>query len=382
MEKELLLIGNECNGCYACVSKCPNGCITMQADAEGFWYPKIDEINCIQCRLCHNTCPIINKMIKEKISKDAFAAINCNEEVRKYSSSGGIFNLLARNIIESGGIVFGAAFTDDYKEVEHISVDNMEKIPLLMGSKYLQSRIGDAYNQAKHYLDLGKNVLFSGTPCQIGGLYAYLGKDYENLITQDIICHGVPSPKVWKKYVEFYEKRADSKIINAFFRNKINGWKTFSLQFKFENGDEYIKTVSKDLYMRGFLKDLYLRPSCYNCEFKSSNRISDITLADFWGVENVCADMCDDKGTSLILVNTNKGKMIFDSIVQDIRFCRVDKKTALKYNPPAEKCPIIPENRIKFMNDFSRKNFSRVMNKYCGIGFKTKIKNLMRKFLI
>ncbi len=379
MAKKLLSIGYKCNGCNSCQLKCPKDCIKMCVDAEGFWYPKVDGDICIDCGLCEKICPVLNKSTNENESDVALAVINKNTDIREQSSSGGVFYLLAENIIKNGGVVFGAAFTQDFKSVEHICVKDIESLPKLMGSKYLQSKIGEVYITAKQYLDDGKKVLFSGTPCQIGGLYSYLGRDYENLITQDLICHGVPSPMVWKKYVEYREKKSASKTRRTFFRHKKYGWKTFSVQFVFENCTEYIQIIRDDLYMRGFLADLYLRPSCYDCSFKSTNRISDITLADFWGIENVCPDMFDDKGTSLVLLNTEKAEAVFDSIKADSQYCYVDKSHALMYNSAAAKCPVIPQNRKLFMRDFQTMPFEKLIKKHCKVKFKTKIKRFLRK---
>ena len=376
---------SKCSGCYACAAKCPQKCISMKVDDEGFWYPTIDSSKCINCGICEKTCPIFNNQTCENTSERAFAVINKNDRIRLNSSSGGVFTLLAEKILDCGGVVFGAAFTPDFKSVDHIDIHNKSQLYLLMGSKYLQSRIGDAYLQVEKYLKENKKVLFSGTPCQISGLYAYLGKDYDNLITQDIICHGVPSPLVWKKYVDLRENKANSTVDSIFFREKKNGWKNFSLKFIFKTGKKYTQVISKDLYMRGFLTNLYLRPSCYDCSFKSENRIADITLADFWGIENINSKMNDDKGTSLILVNTTKAIELFEKIKNDIVFCDVDKSKALKYNIAATKSANMHKKRNAFMQDFQILKFEKLIKKYCGEKFFVKIKfyfkRILKKFL-
>ena len=298
-----------CSGCHACANACPQNCIQMISYEEGFWYPQVDKDNCIECGLCEKVCPILHKwQSDENRLTTAMAAINLNEEIRLKSSSGGIFTLIAEEIINQGGVVFGAAFANDFRSVHHIFVDNTKDLEKLRGSKYVQSKIGDTYKQAKDFLDGGRMVLFTGTPCQIGGLYSYLRKPYENLFTQDIICHGVPSPMVWKKYVDEREKKAASTTQRMFFRHKKYGWKTFAVLFEFLNSTVYMKNLHDDSFMRAFLSNLCLRPSCYNCSFKSIKRQADITLADFWGVQNELPEMDDDKGTSLVLVHSVKGE--------------------------------------------------------------------------
>lgn len=382
MVKKLSSVGDKCSGCFACVTKCPNSCIAMKTNNEGFWYPEIDEEKCVSCGLCEKICPVMGEKIIEQPSNESFAVINKNDKTRMESSSGGVFTLLAERVLDDNGVVFGAAFSDDFKSVQHICVKDKNKLWRLRGSKYLQSSIGDAYIQAENYLKQEKNVLFSGTPCQVAGLYAYLGTDYENLITQDIICHGVPSPLVWRNYVEYREHIAGSATKGIFFRHKKNGWKTYSLQFDFENDSEYIQPLAKDLYMRGFLANLYLRPSCYQCGFKSENRISDITLADFWGVENICPEMFDDRGTSLVLINTNKGKVLFNTIKSQTQNCDVEKSEALKYNSAATKSSLLPQKRKLFMDDIQTKPFSKIIKKYCRESIVNRSKRFVKKCLL
>ena len=236
---------SRCSGCHACSNACPKNCIQMTSDEEGFWYPQVDKEKCINCGLCEKVCPIIHKwQPDDSRTTTAMAAINLNEEIRLKSSSGGIFTLIAEEIIKQGGVVFGAALTDDFRSVHHIYVDNTDDLEKLRGSKYVQSKIGDTYKQAKDYLDSGRKVLFTGTPCQIGGLYSYLRTPYENLFTQDIICHGVPSPMVWEKYIEGHERKASSKTNIVTFRNKANGWKAYSVFIGFDNYKEYLNNHS------------------------------------------------------------------------------------------------------------------------------------------
>ena len=235
-----------------CSNICPQNCISMESDEEGFGYPKVDYEKCIECTLCIKVCPVINKVVVQN-EPSAYACINNNEAIRLESSSGGLFSLIAEQVIEDGGVVFGASFNKEL-EVEHSFVETKEELGKLRGSKYVQSRIGETYKKAKEILDLGRKVLFTGTPCQIGGLKSYLGKSYSNLLCVDIVCHGVPSPLVWKKYVDYRQEKAGSAVQRISFRRKDDGWKRYSVSFLFKNNTEYRETLDKDLYMRAFLK--------------------------------------------------------------------------------------------------------------------------------
>ena len=358
----------KCSGCHACSAICPKDCITMQVDEEGFKYPKVDAELCINCGLCEKVCPILHHTFKND-APIAYAAVNFNDQVRELSSSGGVFYLIAKYVIENGGVVFGAKFDDDFNVV-HSYAQTMEEIESFMGSKYAQSIIGENYTYAKKFLDSGKLVLFTGTPCQIGGLKAFLNKGYENLICQDLICHGVPSPKVWQRYMRFQEKNKKSKICGVSFRNKTYGWKTFSMMLDFLNGDKVVERFATDLYMTSFLRDLCLRPSCYKCSFKGKSRDADITLADFWGVQNVMPEMDDDKGTSLVIVHSPKGQQIFETIKENLRFQTVDFELATKNNPMMMQSASDKKERKRFLIDIEKKPFDKVVNKYCTLKVK------------
>ena len=351
----------KCCGCHGCMNVCPTGAITMEEDSYGFKYPHVDESKCINCGLCEKVCPIINNKTIDNEPK-AYGCYNKNEEVRLNSSSGGIFTLIAEEIISKNGVVYGAAFDNEFS-LRHIRVDNVNDLEKLRTSKYLQSTIGDTYKECKKDLDEGKYVLYTGTPCQIEGLLSYLMKDYDNLYTQDIICHGVPSPLVWKKYLK-YRKNYDignPKSIN--FRNKDNGWKSFNLKFNYDN-KHYSKSQNEDIYMKAFLKNIDLRDSCYSCSFKKYNRLSDITLADFWGVKNVLPELDDNKGTSLLIVNSKKGISLLELINKNIVAKEVDINNAVKSNPAFTKSVTMHKNRDDFMKEINENNFDIVVNKY------------------
>lgn len=361
----------ECAGCYACVNICPANCIIMEIDNEGFWYPVVEVDKCTNCNLCDKVCPIINKPTV-KNEPLAYSCFNKNEEIRLKSSSGGIFTLIAEEIIAEGGVVFGARFDNDFKVI-HDFVDNLEDLSLFVGSKYVQSKIGETYKTAKNYLKQGRKVLFSGTPCQIAGLKSFLMKDYNNLLTIDLFCHGVPSPKVWEKYVTHMENNAGSKMVSVSFRSKAKGWKLFSMSASFENGFKYSEPLNKDLFLVSFLKNLSLRPSCYDCRFKGINRTSDITLADFWGVENILTDMDDDRGTSLILINTSKGHEMFQKIKSKIMFKEVELDKVVLYNSAAITSVRYNPKRDKFFQDLDQYPFDQTVKKYSKETIYTKL---------
>lgn len=356
-----------CSGCHACFNICPENCISMFKDNEGFLYANIDNKKCINCGLCDRICPILNEYNGNDKGK-AYACINKEENIRLNSSSGGIFSLIAKNILDKNGVVFGASFNEDFS-VSHIEVTNKNELEKLRGSKYLQSTIGNTYKSVKKHLKQGRLVLFTGTPCQISGLKAYLQRDYDNLILQDIICHGVPSPDVWQKYLKFRQKKTMSTMQKIFFRNKQYGWKKFSLLLDFADGTEYVCPVLDDVYMISFLSNLTLRPSCYDCHSKSLERESDITLADFWGIDSICSELNDDKGVSLVFVNSPKGEKIFEEIKEMITFEQVDIDEAVKYNPSAHMSVNKPKHREKFLKQINENNFDKIVNKYTKPSF-------------
>ncbi len=347
---------SKCSGCHACVNACPKQCILMHTDDEGFLYPVVDRSKCIGCGLCKKACHILNPLVS-KNSPKAYACYNTDENIRASSSSGGMFTLFAENILELGGIVFGAAF-DENLEIKHISIDNKENLYKLRGSKYMQSIIGDTYKQTKEILESGRPVLFSGTPCQISGLLSYLGKTYDNLYTQDIICHGVPSSRLWKMYLKHLEKLHKSYIDtknHPSFRSKHLGWFNYSVKVTFEKNIEYTESHKNDLFMRIYLSNILLRPSCYKCGCKSLSRNSDITLADFWGIDKIMPDMFDDKGTSLIFINTEKGRLLFNKVKEFSVYKETNIDAAVKYNPSAY-------SSVPF--SFKRKKIIKNINNY------------------
>lgn len=381
-----ILNKNKCSGCHACYNICPKNAISMVEDEAGFKYPVIDQKKCIDCGMCKKACPSTNKSKEIKKDIKAYAAYNKNYDERINSSSGGMFILLAKEIIKRNGVVFGASFDKNF-DVIHTYAETEEELKQFMGSKYTQSTIGSAYKKVKGFLDKDRYVLFSGTPCQIEGLKSFLKKDYDKLYTQDIICHGVPSSKVWRKYLKYQEDKSKEKIKNISFRNKDHGWSMFGMKILFDK-NSYYKNLQDDIYLRTFLKNICLRESCYNCDFKKKYRISDITLADYWGIDHVHKDMNDNKGTSLIIVNSKKGKELFELIKENIIYIETDIDIALKYNIAMTKSAIKVNNREDYINDIDNMSIEEITKKYVpkpniikrGISFgKRCIKKLLNK---
>lgn len=345
-----------CCGCSACVQRCPKHCISLVEDQEGFLYPAVDGENCIDCGLCERVCPILNP--QETISTlEVFAAKNTNENERLNSSSGGVFLPLAREVINKGGVVFGAVY-DACWEVQHVYAEKIEDVYPMMGSKYLQSKIENSYKEAERFLKQGREVMFVGSPCQIAGLRTFLRKkEYPNLLAVDFLCHGVPSPGVWRRFLaETYggyvakeqgrlqatagkntvllsSLNATSPIGDIKFRDKTeSGWKKyrFVVRQKSASKADQNSVLSSDIhynnpFMRGFLSDIYLRPSCYECKCKNGVNHSDLTIGDYWAARVTDQNFDDDKGVSLVLVNTSKGKEYFDRLNMTVRKSDLDK---------------------------------------------------------
>lgn len=372
---------SKCCGCGACKQKCPQKCISMKEDNEGFLYPDINENDCIKCGLCEKVCPVINN-IEKNIEKTpmAYAVYAKDSMIREESSSGGMFTLLAEKVLEKKGIIFGAAF-DDKWQVKHIAIDDANKLYLLRGSKYLQSNTEDTFMQVKNALNKEKEVLFSGTECQIVALKKFLGKEYCNLITVGVLCHGVPSQKVWKKYLEFREKEVNSKVGNINFRNKRPGWKEYSLTIRFKNGEEYSEIFYQDLYMKMFLNNICLRPSCHACRFKELNRKSDITIGDFWGIEQIASEMDDNRGTSLVLVHSTKGMELLKSILNRVEIKEVDTNCSLPEEADSRHSVPIHRNREKFFKDIEKEDIDKLgklLEDPINIKVKRRIKILLK----
>lgn len=337
----------DCCGCSACTQRCPKQCITMAEDEEGFLYPKIDISKCIDCHLCEKVCPVINQD-EPRTPLNVYAAKNQNDQIRLDSSSGGIFTILAEQVINAGGVVFGACWDEEWN-VKHDYAECLDNLSKFRSSKYLQSIIGNNYLKAEQFLKSGRTVLFTGTPCQIAGLKHFLRKDYDNLLAVEVICHSVPSSGIWQRYLEerlqtLRWSKSDIKHIS--FRNKKTGWKGYSFVIENKNGNVFSELGSKNAFMRGFLADLYTRPSCQACPAKRLKSGSDITLGDFWGIDSLMPEIDDDKGVSAIIVNTEKGIKALHSVNDLIPSSWVD---ICVNNPALVKSAKASENKRAFL---------------------------------
>jgi len=366
------IVGKQkCSGCSACMNICPSNCIVMKLDEEGFIYPNVDERKCMDCGSCISICPYIletgGKTQFADEQPQAYALYHKNEQIRQQSTSGGAFTAICEAFCDNCNYaIFGAGY-DNSLNVRHFYVTNISELGKLRKSKYVQSEIGMSFSQAKMLLDEGKKVVFSGAPCQIAGLQAFLDNPYENLMTVDLVCHGVPTPTMFNKYKEYMEQRYKDKITAIDFRNKKNaGWENskISIYFKKRKPYERCSETKDDPFMNAFLSGLSLRPSCRPCIFAKLHRVADITVGDFWGVETLKPNLDDNKGVSLVLVNTKKGRNLFKNIDGAAYFEPVDLHNAIKFNGHL-KAPVQANNiREQFMLDLKLIQFETLIEKY------------------
>lgn len=346
-----------CVGCTACKSICPRNCISMRSDEEGFLYPCVDAQQCVDCGLCDSVCPV--KTISDSHEPlVVLAGINEDKEVRLHSSSGGIFTKMCDVVIKEGGYVYGVAFDEGMNAV-HKKADTLEQCQKFRGSKYVQSDLGNSFSEIKSLLNQGYLCLFTGTPCQISGLRNYLRKEYENLLLVDTACFGVPSPKVWNAYL--MEMGKGEVPTNVNFRDKVTGWKSYSIRYFWKKKQRTILRVN-DPYMCGYLDGLYTRPSCHSCPMKPYRNVSDITLSDFWGIENYCPELDDDKGVTAILINTDKGQLFLNklSIKSDV----YSFEQAASHNSALIESCKPSEKRGKFWSDANKYGLGKTVIKY------------------
>jgi ferredoxin len=351
----------------------------MMPDEEGFRRPVVDTASCVDCGRCRAVCPILQESAPLTGETVAYAAHNRDEEIRLQSTSGGVFTLLSQWVLDRGGVVFGAAYNDRF-EVVHCKAETLEDLQKFRGAKYAQSRLGTVFQQVRDCLAEDRHVLFSGTPCQIGGLVSFLGKVYEKLILVDLICHGVPSPKVWQHYVDYRSARDASgqRPSHINLRSKETGWPGYSIRFDYPDGRHYAAPNSQDPYLRGFVGNLYLRPSCYDCRFKGVTRQSDFTLGDYWGVWSQHPELHDEKGTSLVLLHTSKAKQLWGALSGELLFSKVNPVAALKDNPSAIVSSPLPDARVSFFDRYGREDFSSLLDRLCPMPKPVRTPNLRR----
>lgn len=353
-----------CTGCTACKNICPVNAIEMMENTQGFLFPEINQETCVDCGLCRKTCPVIADK-KATVPLEIVALKHKNKEIRENSTSGGAFSLLAEKILSEDGIVYGAAFTQEWS-VKHIRVTDMDGLKLLQKSKYVQSNMGHAYENVKQDLTEGKKVLFSGTACQCDGLLNYLQKkqvSVADLYLCDLICHGVPSPKIWKDYVEFRKKKY-GKIKSIDFRDKTKGWRDFKMSFVDENGKKHFSRQSDDYFFILFFHNFILREACHHCEYTNIERISDFTLGDFWGVEEMYQGFSDDEGISILLVNSRKGKILTDQLLEKTQSIRVAENECMLRQPNLSHPTRKNMRAEEFWDDYSKHGFEYIIKKY------------------
>lgn len=373
-----------CCGCNACVQICPKKCIYIYEDSEGFLYPKTFVDQCVDCHLCEKICPVINQGRKH-LPLQVFAAQCKDRKLRYRSSSGGVFTLLAEYIINHyGGVVFGACFNEDW-EVIHGYTETCEGLSAFRGSKYVQSFIGDSFIRAEEFLRKGRYVMFTGTPCQIAGLKKYLRKEYVNLICVDFICHGVPSPGIFRAYLnEIIQKKKlkIEQITDISFRDKKIGWENYCFRIKgvAKNREKVflLENKKKNHFIRGFLSDLFLRPSCYHCPARELKSNSDFTLADFWGIDSAIKNINDHTGLNVVFLNSESAVAIYDAI-QCVSYSS-NYKTIARINKALEISPETPQQRSAFF--YSEKRIMRTIDEFCPILFRDKIENILIKWRI
>lgn len=306
-----LLEKSKCYSCRSCFLNCPKGAITMEENTEGFSYPSVDEAKCVDCGVCAARCPALSPPVRENFTQISKVAWLKDGEKLFQSTSGGLFTGLAERILDDGGVVFGAAYGDGLN-VNHIFVDSEDDLWRLKGSKYVESLTGESFKRAKEFLDVGRKVFYSGTPCQVAGLKKYLAKDYGNLFTADLVCHGVPSQKLLRKYLEWLGGRSGGKIVYYGFRDKdVGGWSCGG-KFKTKTKTKTMDALC-DPYYASFLRCETYRESCYSCPYSSMNRPGDVTMGDFFEVSEFYPDLDRTKGISLLIINNGKGERFFNS---------------------------------------------------------------------
>ncbi len=363
MKPVIELIGdNNCTGCYGCFNSCTQNAIDMNINNEGFLVPSINNEKCIKCGICQNYCPIIDYQLPKAIDRpNSFAAWSKNDKIRIKSSSGGVFTEIAKIVLKEGGVVFGVTF-DNSLTIRHLSIESEEDISYIIGSKYVQSHIDDAYQKAISIALQGKPVLFSGTPCQIAAMNLFIQSNPRiKIYTCEVICHGVPSESVFRSYLDYLSQLKNSGFKEFNFRDKTLGWKKYGIKIIFDNGEDYFRIRHRDPFMIGFLRNIYLRPICYDCPFAKIPRVSDITLGDFWGVPK---ELDDPRGVSVVIINTPKGKNLFER-VSNIKKIKVSLDKIIYGNPRLVNGHL---ERSPYRKDFYKlletKGFQAVIEKY------------------
>ena len=365
----------DCTGCTTCANVCPKSCIEMRFDEEGFKYPHVDTSLCIECNLCVKTCPILNPTANPEPIK-IYALKNKNSKEQSAAASGGVFSEISKHIISQKGVVVGAGYNPDFS-VSHSIAHTDEECLRFRGSKYQQSNLDFLFKETKQILANGTIVLFSGTPCQISGLKHFLRKDYPNLYTCDIICHGVPSPKVFQAYLKFIEKKYHRRIKSINMRDKTIGWTHSGIRIDFTDGFSIFRNKETSLFNCMYSVHYATRPSCHKCQFANFHREGDITIGDFWGIQKSHPDFFDNNGVSLALINTAKGEILFNAIRQNFHYISSNQHECIQHNLYTSAKP--SPARFQFMRDFNRYDFQTLAVRYMDYGKINQFKSFMRR---
>lgn len=381
--RKLFIQKYDCCGCTACVSICPKQAIEMEADKEGFLYPQINLRLCVECGLCQKTCSFQDtyKTTENFKAPKVFAVKHRAETVRSNSTSGGMFTAISDKVLSCGGVVYGAGF-DESMIVCHQRANDKQSCNKFRGSKYVQSEMRQVFLEIKVDLECGKKVLFTGTPCQVDGLKNFLNKagiDKTELILCDLICHGTPSPLLFAEYLAFCEAARGKKIVNHIFRSKVEGWHAHTEMNVFSDGEEDCKSILSQVHRNIFVSSIALRPSCHYCKYTNLRRPSDITIADFWDIDKTMPAFDDNRGVSLVLINTEKGLAAFEDVREDILFKQGNIIDCMQPNlrKPTECSP----RRVEFWEDYYSNGFNYVAKKYAGYGLIAEYRKLVAKFL-
>lgn len=366
-----------CTGCLACANICEFNVIKIINDSEGFYHPKINHDKCVRCGKCMKACPLLQdeERADDSLTMNTFFGKHRKIKERESSQSGGAFWAIAEHIYSDKGVVYGCALDNSFR-ARHIRTTNNIEGRRLRGSKYVQSYIGRAFRMVEKDLNNGKKVLFSGTPCQVAGLYSYLKVkriDCSDLITCDLVCHGVPSPKIWLDYLKFIQRKNKKKIILANFRDKEFGWNSHIESVVFQDN----KKISQDYYSKLFYNNCILRPSCHNCKYSNKNRVGDITIADCWGIEKYNKRYFDIKGVSLLLVNTTKGEKILKAIEPDFEYRPIENRYIMQHNLQMP-TPISPK-RNQFWDKYNRRGIEYILRRYTSYGLINRIRRFFNQ---
>lgn len=358
-------IGDSCTGCTACKNVCKFNAISMIVSEDGFYYPSVDRDKCKNCGRCVEVCPERSIPTTEDFSIQSYALKHKSNDVRSKSTSGGLFTALSDYVLDNGGIIYGAAFKENFS-VKHIRVTNSVEREFICGVKYVQSDLSDIFRYVKNDLINDKLVLFTGTPCQIAGLKNFLMKDYENLYLADLVCYGIPSPIIFADYIQFIRNYYKTDISKYLFRDKKKSWRYGKTKIILKNGTKILAEI-QEIFDRLFWSRNILRRSCYSCGYANLNRISDITMGDCWGIEKINPQFDDDFGVSLCLVNSPKGKFLFNQIKKTTIVECIESREWIQ--PRLSSSTALPATREIFWQEYRCKGFDYIAHKYTNFNY-------------